>query len=68
PVECDTSGIREGDGIALRVDAGGVTVVNESTGIEFQALPLPPFVLGILEAGGLVPYLRDRGDFTEEKA
>lgn len=68
PVECDTSGIREGDGIVLRVDGGGVVVVNESTGVEVQALRLPPFVLEILEAGGLVPYLRNRGGFTEGKA
>jgi len=65
PVECDTSGIREGDRLALRVGAAGVSVVNEATGAEVQARPLPPFVLGILESGGLVPYLRARGGFEE---
>ena len=66
PVECDTSGIREGNEIVVRVDEDGVVVVNESTGFEVRALTLPPFVLEILEAGGLVPYLRNRGGFTEE--
>lgn len=65
PVECDTSGIREGDCLALRVGADGVLLVNETTGVEAHARPLPPFVLEILEAGGLVPYLMARGGFTE---
>lgn len=65
PVECDTSGIREGDCLALRVGADGVLLVNETTGAEAHARPLPPFVLEILEAGGLVPYLMARGGFTE---
>ena len=65
PVECDTSGIREGDRLALKVGADGVLVVNETTGVEVRPRPLPPFVLGILEAGGLVPYLRGRGGFPE---
>jgi 3-isopropylmalate/(R)-2-methylmalate dehydratase small subunit len=65
PLECDTSGIREGDALTVRIHAGGAMVTNETTGAEFAARPLPPFVLGILEAGGLVPYLRDRGGFEE---
>jgi 3-isopropylmalate/(R)-2-methylmalate dehydratase small subunit len=75
PVECDTSAIREGDAIAVRIGAGGgmadagtVLVVNETTGAKVPARPLPPFVLGILEAGGLVPYLRKHGGFTGEIA
>lgn len=66
PVECDTSGIREGDWLALRVGADAVMVVNETTGAEIRARSLPPFVLEILGAGGLVPYLRARGGFAEE--
>ncbi len=65
PVECDTSGIDEGDRIGLRISSDGVVVVNESTGTEVRANPIPPFVLEILEAGGLVPYLRARGGFAE---
>jgi 3-isopropylmalate/(R)-2-methylmalate dehydratase small subunit len=65
PVECDTSGIAEGDRIGLRIGGDGVVVVNESTGTEVRAKPMPPFVLEILEAGGLVPYLRARGGFAD---
>jgi len=66
PVECDTSGIHEGDALAIRIDADEVAVVNETTGVEVRARSLPPFVLGILKAGGLVPYLRAHGGFAEE--
>ena len=65
PVECDTSVIDEGDRIELRISAGGVVVVNETTGTELRANPMPPFVLEILKAGGLVPYLRAHGGFVE---
>ena len=65
PVECDTSGIREGDSLNLDVGASGGTVLNETTGDMLSARPLPPFVLEILEAGGLVPYLRALGGFPE---
>ena len=67
PVECDTSGIREGDGSCSTGGrerrSGGQRDHRRSSS---AALPLPPFVLEILEAGGLVPYLRNRGGFTEE--
>ena len=66
PVECDTSGIREGDELEIRIGGGGVTVVNQTRGDRLDAQPLPPFVLGILEAGGLVPFLRTRGAFVGE--
>lgn len=65
PVECDTSGIGEGDRIEIRIDGGGVRVTNKTTGAEIEGRPLPPFVSGILEAGGLVPYLKANGGFTE---
>jgi 3-isopropylmalate/(R)-2-methylmalate dehydratase small subunit len=66
PVELDTSGIQEGDEIRAEVRADGVMVNNETRGFEVRAPPLPPFVLSILKAGGLVGYLRTRGDFGQE--
>jgi 3-isopropylmalate/(R)-2-methylmalate dehydratase small subunit len=66
PVECDTSGIGEGDELAIQVDERDVAVVNRSTGVVTGARPLPPFVVEILEAGGLVPYLRTHGGFAGE--
>ena len=58
PVECDSSGIGEGDRIRLEIRQDRVSVVNETKRYEVVARPLPPFMLGILGAGGLVPSLR----------
>jgi 3-isopropylmalate/(R)-2-methylmalate dehydratase small subunit len=66
PVECDTSEIREGDLLRLRVSPDGLMIHNTTRGDRIRARALSPFILGILEAGGLVPYLRDRGGFPEE--
>ena len=65
PVECVPSGIREGDVLSLRVADAGVRVIDETTGFEVRARPLPPFVREILEAGGLVAHLRAHGGFGE---
>jgi len=59
PVVCDTSRIAEGD--HLRLDAAAV--YNESTNECTPADPLPPIMLAIISAGGLVNYMRDKDDF-----
>ena len=62
PVECDTSAIREGD--RLIVDLGAeLTVRDETRGVTIAARALPAHMLRILEAGGLVPYIRAHGGF-----
>jgi 3-isopropylmalate/(R)-2-methylmalate dehydratase small subunit len=62
PVECDTSAIHEGD--RLVVDLGAeLTVRDETQGLTIAARPLPAHMLRILEAGGLVPYIRAHGGF-----
>jgi 3-isopropylmalate/(R)-2-methylmalate dehydratase small subunit len=66
PVECDTSGIGEGHRIAIRFGEEAVVVLNETTDTETQARSLPLFTREILEAGGLVSYMRAHGGFPEE--
>ncbi len=61
PIECDTSGIAEGDTITVRFSGNETEVEDDRTGITTAALPMPGFMREILEAGGLVPYLRERG-------
>jgi len=61
PIECDTSGIAEGDTITVRFSGNRTEVDNARTGAATAALPMPGFMQEILEAGGLVPYLRERG-------
>jgi 3-isopropylmalate/(R)-2-methylmalate dehydratase small subunit len=53
PVVCDTRGIREGDRITIENGA----VRNETTGETLPAEPLPPVMVEIIEAGGLVGYM-----------
>lgn len=61
PIECATSGVAEGDQLAIAVTEKGVTVENRSRGEMLTALPMPAIMLDILGAGGLVPYIRARG-------
>jgi 3-isopropylmalate/(R)-2-methylmalate dehydratase small subunit len=59
PVECPTAEVAEGDRISLSLARGEIVVSCDSGTIA--ARPLPAFMLEVLEAGGLVPYLLARG-------
>jgi 3-isopropylmalate/(R)-2-methylmalate dehydratase small subunit len=61
PVECDTSGIREGDALALELVGGRLRVTNETIGETLAAHGLPPIMVAILECGGLVAAVRRHG-------
>jgi len=58
PIECDTSGIKAGDLLIIRLTERDVSALNKTTAQELIASPFPPIMLEILEAGGLVPYFR----------
>jgi 3-isopropylmalate/(R)-2-methylmalate dehydratase small subunit len=63
-VVADTGGIAEGDRLRLALDPdGGLTLrVNDTSRIDCE--PIPEFMLRMLDAGGLVPYLREHGRFA----
>ncbi len=63
PVECDTSAIRESDRLVVDLGAA-LTVRDETQGLTIAARPLPAHMLRILEAGGLVPYIRAHRGFA----
>jgi 3-isopropylmalate/(R)-2-methylmalate dehydratase small subunit len=65
PVECDTSGVKEGDGLIVDLTESAVSAVNKATGQELIGNPFPAIMLEILEAGGLVPYFRMHHDFRD---
>ncbi len=44
----------------IEVDLTGGTVTNRRTGKVYRASRYPDFMLGIIQAGGLVPYTRQR--------
>ena len=50
--------IRNGDQVSVDFDSG--LIRDETTGAEFRATALPPFIGRIVEDGGLLPYLKAR--------
>ena len=61
PVECETSGIGEGDRLVLTLDGDGLNVENLTRGNQLAAAPLPPMMTDILDAGGIVEFTRRGG-------
>jgi len=59
-LECPQAveGAEQGDQLALDLRAG--TITNQRTGRTYQMSPFPPFIMDIIQAGGLVPYTRER--------
>lgn len=63
PVICDTTSINEGDKLTISNNNNRLTITNETQGNILEADDLSPMVADILEAGGLVNYLRKHGQF-----
>ena len=59
-LQCDTSFIRNGDTLEVNMEEGWIK--NLSSGEKISFSPLPPFMKEILKAGGLVEYVRGKGD------
>lgn len=60
-IECDTSGIKEGD--ILQVDADRGYVINKTSKKTTVAKPLPRFMSNIIRDGGAVNHFRKHGGF-----
>jgi 3-isopropylmalate/(R)-2-methylmalate dehydratase small subunit len=60
-VECDTSGIRNGDELVVDLSAGKVANLTRNTEVEIT--PLPAVMMDILREGGLTDYLSKHGGF-----
>lgn len=59
-LECPEAVQDTENGDQLTVDLEAGTVTNLRTGRTHQTAPFPPFIMGIIQAGGLVPYTRRR--------
>ncbi len=57
--EAAASGIATGD--QVEVDPSTGVIRNVTKGEEYQAEPYPPFMMALIEAGGLIPYLLEGG-------
>lgn len=55
--------VREGETLAVDFDAA--TVTNVAAGTTLQATKLPPMLLGILSAGGVIEILTKQGFLNE---
>jgi 3-isopropylmalate/(R)-2-methylmalate dehydratase small subunit len=62
-IAADTSRIAEGDALQLHGAAGGI-ILRAGVAPPVRCEPVPPFMREMIEAGGLVPYLRERGRFA----
>ncbi|WP_432737171.1 3-isopropylmalate dehydratase small subunit [Maridesulfovibrio sp. FT414] len=52
--------VKLGDGDQLEVDAEKGEIKNLTTGDVITCAPVPPFMKGILDCGGLVEYVKER--------
>lgn len=59
-VECREMVEATKDGDTIEVDLATGEITNLTQGVSAQAVPFPAFMQAIIEAGGLVPYLRDK--------
>ena len=59
-LECPEAVEETGKGDRLVVDLRAGTIANERTGRTYQTSPFPDFIMEIVQAGGLVPYTRER--------
>ena len=61
-LECEVAanGIDDGDTVSVNFDTGVIT--NETKGETYQAAAFPPFIQSIIQAGGLLKSLKERGE------
>lgn len=65
-VTMETGGIQEGDVLRVSADAGEIFCENLTRSTKVAVPPLAPAVMSIIEAGGLVDFLKRHGRFPVE--
>ncbi|MGA1865239.1 MAG: 3-isopropylmalate dehydratase small subunit [bacterium] len=63
-LDLDTDPISEGT--IIEIDLINGLVKDREGHINLKATPIPPFMIRILEEGGLVPHIQKHGDFCLE--
>ncbi|MBF0321034.1 MAG: 3-isopropylmalate dehydratase small subunit [Nitrospirae bacterium] len=51
-------GIKEGDIVEIDADKG--SIINKTTGKEFRAHPIPPFMQELITSGGLIEWTKKK--------
>ncbi len=60
-VECDTSGISDGD--SLKVDMANGTILNRTKNVRLSAGPIPEVMRRLLKDGGVISHFKKYGGF-----
>jgi 3-isopropylmalate/(R)-2-methylmalate dehydratase small subunit len=60
PIEADTSDIAEGDQLVISMKPDGLIVENRTGGTSVTGRPLPALMHEILDAGGIVNFVRNK--------
>jgi 3-isopropylmalate/(R)-2-methylmalate dehydratase small subunit len=60
-IECPGASTLAKDGDIVYVDIANGLVTNETTSVTLQARPVEPFLLAMLEAGGIIPLMKKTG-------
>ena len=63
-VQCDTSGIKNGDIVQLDLKKG--VVFNRTKKTEIKIAPVPPSLMRFLRDGGVINHFKKYGDFKIE--
>ncbi len=63
PVQCETAEIGEGNQLVISLHDDRIAVTNLSNGAQTNGVALPNIMREILDAGGLVAYVRQHGGF-----
>ena len=58
-LECPEASAEIEAGDKVSVDFTTGIIKDETTGKEYRAEPFPPFMQSLIEAGGLVPYIKE---------
>ena len=63
-LECAEAAAAISDGDTVEIDFETGRITDATTGQVFQAMPFPPFIRRIMEADGLVGYIRAKGEMN----
>jgi len=64
-IECRDVSRKVSRGDELEIDFNAGTIINLTKNETYKFKPIPEFMQKLLEAGGLMPYLRKSGGFVE---
>lgn len=59
-LECPAAAAEAAPGDVFTIDAGSGEIINQTQGKTYQAAPIPPFMQELVEAGGLMAYVKQK--------